>query len=267
VLVDRGARRVTDTSGTVSYELHGNGWRFHPGHKVRIEIAQDDGPYLKASNVASTATITGVTLQIPTVENAGYVRPKGATPLVASLAIAYKSCTSPNRRHGSPLAFGSCNPPQQASDQLTVGTPDANGQSSNSVGSVRYKALTGDVQIAVSLTDVRKKSDLSDYTGELQADQTLRITDTQNGPSQDEPGTVVDTEFPVTVPCAASASTTTGSTCAVTTTANTLVPGAVSAGKRAVWELGQVKVFDGGPDGLASTQPNTLFADQGVFVP
>ena len=78
---------------------------------------------------------------------------------------------------------------------------------------------------------------------------------------------MVDTEFPVTVPCAASASTTTGSTCAVTTTANTLVPGAASVGKRAVWELGQVKVFDGGPDGLASTQPNTLFADQGVFVP
>ncbi len=267
VLVDRGARRVTDTSGTVTYELHGNGWRFHPGHKVRIEIAQDDGPYLKASNVASTATITRVTLQIPTVENAGYVRPKGATPLMASLAIAYKSCTSPNRRHGSPLAFGSCNPPQQASDQLTVGTPDANGQSSNSVGSVRYKALTGDVQIAVSLTDVRKKSDLSDYTGELQADQTLRMTDTLNGPSQTEPGTVQDIHFPVTVPCAATASTTIGSTCAVTTTANTLVPGAVSGGKRAIWELGQVKVFDGGASGVAGSSDATLFEDQGVFVP
>ena len=47
--------------------------------------------------------------------------------------------------------------------------------------------------------------------------------------------------------------------------ANALVPGAVVAGDRAIWELGQVKVYDGGADGLAATQPNTLFADQGVF--
>jgi hypothetical protein len=26
-------------------------------------------------------------------------------------------------------------------------------------------------------------------------------------------------------------------------------------------------VYDGGPDGLASTQPNTLFAVEGLFVP
>jgi hypothetical protein len=197
----------------------------------------------------------------------GYARPKGATPLRASLATAYKPCTAPNRTHGAPLSFGSCNLPQQASDQLTVGTPDSNGRTANSIGAVRYDVLTGDVRIAFSLTDVRKKSDLSDYTGQLQADQTLRITDRLSGPSQDEPATVQDTNFPVTVPCVATASTTVGSTCAVTTTANSITPGAVTAGNRAIWELGPVKAFDGGADGVASTQPNTLFADQGVFVP
>jgi hypothetical protein len=38
-------------------------------------------------------------------------------------------------------------------------------------------------------------------------------------------------------------------------------------GKRAIWELGQVRVYDGGPDGLAATADNSLFAVQGVFVP
>ena len=58
-----------------------------------------------------------------------------------------------------------------------------------------------------------------------------------------------------------------GSTCSVTTTADAVMPGAVLEGKRSVWEVGKVQVFDGGPDGVASTTPNTLFADQGVFIP
>jgi subtilisin family serine protease len=196
-----------------------------------------------------------------------YPRPKGATPTSASLVIAFKQCTSSNVTHGAPLAYGSCAPPQQTSDQLTVGTPDSNGKAANSIGTVLYKALTGDVEMSISITDVRKKSDLSDYTGELQADQTLRITDKLSGPSSDEPGTVVDTGFPVTVPCTATASSTVGATCAVDTTANAVVPGSVTADKRTIWQLGQVKLFDGGADGLAATQPNTLFADQGVFIP
>ena len=34
-----------------------------------------------------------------------------------------------------------------------------------------------------------------------------------------------------------------------------------------MWELGQVQVADGGADGDAATEPNTIFAVQGVFVP
>ena len=88
------------------------------------------------------------------------------------------------------------------------------------------------------------------------------------GPGRpDEPGTGTDTGFPINVLCTPTASTTVGSTCAVTTTVNSLVPSALTAGNRAVWGLGPVKVNDGGPDGLAGTLPNTLFADQGIFVP
>jgi hypothetical protein len=106
-----------------------------------------------------------------------------------------------------------------------------------------------------------------DYSGELEEQTSLRLTDKLNGPSGTEPGTVSDTSFGVTVPCGATIDMSVGATCGVTTTANTVVPGSVQSGVRAIWELGPVQVYDGGPDGLASTADNLLFADQGVFVP
>jgi hypothetical protein len=68
VLVDRGPRRVTPVeaqAGSVTYWLHANGWRFPAGHSVRIEIAQDDSPYLTASSAPSTTDISEVKLAIP----------------------------------------------------------------------------------------------------------------------------------------------------------------------------------------------------------
>ena len=76
-----------------------------------------------------------------------------------------------------------------------------------------------------------------------------------------------DTTFAWTVPCTATPDTTVGSTCAVTTSADAVTPGVVKEGLRSLWQLGQVQVFDGGSDGVASTTPNTLFAVQGLFVP
>jgi WD40 repeat protein len=209
-----------------------------------------------------------------------YARPKGATPFTTHFVTAFKQCTAPNRTHGAPLSFPSCNPPVQTSDFLTVGTGDSNGAPAKSIGSVRYDVFScpacagpgpnADVRIAVSVLDVRNKSDLSDYTGELQVDQGLRMTDRNNTPNPGGPGpaTVADTNFPVTVPCSATGDTTIGSSCAATTSANALVPNAVAAGFRAIWQLGQVEVSDGGPDGVASTSAgNTLFMVEGVFVP
>jgi hypothetical protein len=199
-------------------------------------------------------------------ENCGYARPQAATPMFAPLTVAYEPCTGPDRTHAAPLSFGSCSSPQPSSDQLTVGTPDANGQPANAAGSLRYRVAGGDVQLAFTMTDVRRRADLSDYTGELQANQSLRITDRANGPSGAESGTLVDASFPVTVPCAATPGTP-GATCALNTSVNSVVPGAVGAGNRAVWELGQIRVSDGGADGLAATDPNATFLTQGLFVP
>ena len=115
------------------------------------------------------------------VNGPGYARPAGASPLRASLSVAYKQCqpASANRTHGPPLEHPSCNAPVQESDWLTVGTPDANGAGANSVGSVTLRTQVGDpgepgdqanVQLVSSMTDVRNKTGLADYTGELQVE-------------------------------------------------------------------------------------------------
>jgi hypothetical protein len=206
----------------------------------------------------------------------GYPRPKSATQLSASLVPAFQPCAAPNRVHAATLSYGSCNPPAQTSSQLTMGSPDANGRAANGVGSVRLTALNGiagttadeaDVKYNVTLTDVRRKSDLTDYTGQLQVSQSLRVTDKLSGSVPIDSATMLDTPFNVTVPCAATADTAIGSTCAITTTADTVLPGTVIEIKRTIWQLGQTQVYDGGADGLAATPGNTLFAVQGVFVP
>ncbi len=69
------------------------------------------------------------------------------------------------------------------------------------------------------------------------------------------------------VTCSSTADPAVGATCALNTAMNALVPGAVRKGDRAVWELGTIEVYDGGPDGVGATADNTLFARQGVFIP
>ncbi len=212
--------------------------------------------------------------QQPIAAPGGYPRPKGATPLRVSLVPAYRPCTTPNRTHGPSLAFGSCNPPLPESGQLTVGTPDANAQQANSSGSATYSVSPGapggvddsDVGFTFVLTDVRHQGTLADYAGELQVTTVARITDRMGGPVN-EPATVADAEFPVTVPCVTTTSTLVGSTCSIATTLDAVVGGSIAEGKRSVWQLDRVRVIDGGADGLVSTTPNTLFAVQGVFVP
>jgi hypothetical protein len=196
----------------------------------------------------------------------GYPRPKGATPLRVPLVPAYQPCTAPNRAHGAPLAYGSCAPPAQSSSTLTVGTPDANGNGANSSGYALFHVMTGDVGLELSVTDVRRRSDLADYTGELQSTTALRITDKENG-GVNTAGTVTDTPYTARIPCQTTTQSTVGSTCSLSTTADALVAGTVKQSLRTIWELGQVQVNDGGSDGVAATAPNTVFLRQGLFVP
>ena len=65
VLVDRGGVRIAQASGTTVFDLKGNAWRFTKGDRLRIELAQDDDPYVARSSQPSTLTLAGVTLELP----------------------------------------------------------------------------------------------------------------------------------------------------------------------------------------------------------
>jgi dipeptidyl aminopeptidase/acylaminoacyl peptidase len=222
-----------------------------------------------------------------------YVRPRGATPLRASLVPAYQPCASPNSGHGAPLSYASCAPPSQASPYLTLGTVDANAAGTQFVGSVRLDVKSGnpstpeddaDVKLSVDAKDIRcYKPALEpticgtenavagqDYPGELDGRLPLRITDQDNTPSPGGPGTatVEDTTLSYVVPCSQTAQVTIGSTCAVTTSVDAVVPGAVKERRRSLWQLGQLELYDGGFDGDADTPSgNSPFLTQGLFVP
>jgi hypothetical protein len=209
------------------------------------------------------------------INTLGHVRPVAATPMLLSLVPAYAACAAANRVHGPPLESPSCAPPAQRSSELTVGTADANGEDPNFVGSVEMRVMTGnplttddeaDVRLRADLSDVRRKSDLGDYEGELEVRTIVRLTDRLNGSGLTESTTMRNFQFEFVAPCTPTAGGS-GSDCSVSTTADAVTPGLIDEGARAVWQLGQVSVADGGSDGVASTEPNGVFAVQGVFVP
>lgn len=205
-----------------------------------------------------------------------YARPRGADLGGIPLVPAYRRCTNADLTHGSPLAFGSCSSPALMSNTLTMGTPDANGLKAQSVGFAHFRAVVGssstapdeaDVKISVSISDVFDRSaGMSDYTGDLQLKTGLRMTDHLTGDPATDTGTVRDIFFNARVACAPTPDPS-GSTCQTQTTADALIPDTVVEGKRSIWEVRSVQVFDGGSDGSISTPGNTLFVTQGLFVP
>jgi TolB protein len=208
---------------------------------------------------------------------AHYVRPRGATPFRVPLVPAYEQCVLPNRTHGPPLAFPSCNPPAPGSSRLTIGVGDGSPAFARGSGGLRMDVIVGDpgpphdsdVNIRFTLTNVMRASDLSEYTGELRAEATVRFTGRDETAAGGPRSTSMDFPFGFTVPCAPTPSSSLdASTCVSFTSANAIVPGAVVDGTRAIWELDKVRVYDGGPDEDADTEAgNTLFMTQGLFVP
>jgi WD40-like Beta Propeller Repeat len=257
-----------------------------------ISVMDSDG----SGRVDLTGPFTGDNLpEWQPVIIGGYPRPKAATPLYASLVPAHRVCQSPNRVHAAPLSYGSCNPPTFASGTLTAGTPDANGQPANFTGSARYRVISGDpgtpldeadVAIDVALADVRCAATspacpdgaLSDYTGRLLLiNPPLQLTDKDGQPATNGQGAATgQTNFPVPFDCTPTVSTTIGSSCAISTTADAVLPNVIKEGHRAIWESGPVHVRDAGPNGTgfgAGCPPacgdgdETLFLRQGIFIP
>ena len=252
----------------------GSGYSLSEGGTIgwnELSATCSDGSPVSNVNVSAGETVTCTFVNQP-----GYARPRGAGPLKVALVPAFNQCASPNRTHGPALVHPSCNPPVQSSPSVTVGSPDSNGQPVNMSGSVSFMVVLGDpttpadeadVSIQASITDVRVRSNLSDYAGQLQGAVVLRVTDRRNGAALNEAGTGSDVPFNFTIPCTTTSGPTVGSTCAVVTSADAVLPGVVTETKRSIWQMGDVRVSDGGPDGQASTQDNAPFLRQGVFIP
>ena len=221
----------------------------------------------------------------------GFPRPKGATPSRFSLVPAFKACVAPDENHGPPLAHPSCNPPDQESSVLTVGSPDANGAPANSASSVRYLVFPGapgppddsQVQIIAAVNDVRCRATNaacpggvnSDYTGKILVGALIRLTDKLNGSPAVESATGQDFRLELPVQCVATAGLE-GGNCSVTTTVNSLFPGSILDGKRAIWQIYDLKVEDAGPNGTGygsgcpttcGDGDETVFMRPGIFIP
>jgi hypothetical protein len=234
-----------------------------------------------------------------TSAHATHPRPKSASPVRMSLVPAYATCGAPNRTHGPPLAFASCNPPAQTSAQATVGTPDAFGGAADSASYLRlwgplpcdFNCFDGDIGIDLALNDVRcvptgarcgaaNASGPADYSGEMRFSFTVRLTDHRNATA---PGGGTDTatvedftidEAAATLGhslawgCVQSGSTSTGSTCNLSTSLQAIIPNGGLDDKRSIWELHAARIFDGGADGDGDTAAdNTVFGRPGIFIP
>jgi hypothetical protein len=140
-----------------------------------------------------------------------------------------------------------------------------------------------DVKLDSAITDVRCVGTSggcsaagTTYSGKVLIASTVRMTDRLNGQLQADPATATDFTFQLGGQCSAGS-------CSIATTADSVIPNISQEGKRAVWQLVDVKVMDGGPDGnlVAAPSPGsgtcppacagndgeTQFMQLGFFVP
>jgi predicted acyl esterase len=67
ILVTRGVYRLTeDQTGTITFQLNGNGYEFAKGDTVKLELLGRDAPYYRASNTPFTVEISDLSAVLPT---------------------------------------------------------------------------------------------------------------------------------------------------------------------------------------------------------
>ena len=66
-LISRGVYRLTENQqGTITFQLHGNGYEFPAGDTVKLQLLGRDAPYYRASNGAFNIEVRDVTVTLPT---------------------------------------------------------------------------------------------------------------------------------------------------------------------------------------------------------
>jgi predicted acyl esterase len=66
-LISRGIYRLGENeTGTISFQLHGNGYEFAAGDTVKLELLGRDAPYYRASNGVFSVEVSDLTASLPT---------------------------------------------------------------------------------------------------------------------------------------------------------------------------------------------------------
>lgn len=216
------------------------------------------------------------------MRSVGYQTPASASSLSVSLVPAFRQCGTGgnpvNSAHAPPLGTGSCNPPRPGSVIALFG-PQA-------VGSAQLTAVPGDPTTAADEADVGVTANLTDIQAvgggdyvpnasgpDLELVARLRTTDAASctpGPCSGlftEAATSQDLDFAVPVDCAATPDPTTGSACAVNTTADTIDPGMIGEGRETILQSFRLRVDDAGANGVPGDSDDRIFSTQGIFAP
>jgi predicted acyl esterase len=66
-LISRGTYRLLNNqTGKIVFQLHGNGYHFAAGHRVKLELRGNDASYYRASNdTAFTVQVSKLTVSLP----------------------------------------------------------------------------------------------------------------------------------------------------------------------------------------------------------
>jgi fermentation-respiration switch protein FrsA (DUF1100 family) len=66
-LISRGVYRLTENqAGTITFQLHGNGYEFAAGDTIKLQLLGRDAPYYRASNGAYSVEVSDLTVSLPT---------------------------------------------------------------------------------------------------------------------------------------------------------------------------------------------------------
>jgi predicted acyl esterase len=66
-LISRGVYRLNENqTGTITFQLHGNGYEFAKGDTVKLQLLGRDAPYYRASNGAFSIEVSNLSVSLPT---------------------------------------------------------------------------------------------------------------------------------------------------------------------------------------------------------